>query len=65
MRGVDGGEICKQLKLNPQTKYIPIILLSGNHDIEKVSRECGADDCLSKPFDKEMAERKFSRFLDG
>lgn len=49
--GTDGGEICRELKGNKKTKDIPVILLSANIDIEKISKACGANGYLSKPFD--------------
>src|SRR5687767_9216880 len=54
MRGVNGDDICKMLKSSDETKHIPIILFSANHDIERIVEECGADDCLLKPFDKSI-----------
>ena len=51
MSGRDGREICRQLKNQPATKHIPIIMLSANIDISKISAECGANDCIAKPFD--------------
>lgn len=47
----DGRNICKQLKSNNNTKHIPVILFSANHNIEKSLPECLADNFISKPFD--------------
>jgi two-component system phosphate regulon response regulator PhoB len=47
----DGRNICKQLKTTVQTKNIPIILFSANHNIDKSIKECLADNFISKPFD--------------
>ncbi|HEY8689060.1 MAG TPA: response regulator [Chitinophagaceae bacterium] len=47
----DGRNICKQLKLNNDTKHIPVILFSANHNIEKSISECFADSFIAKPFD--------------
>lgn len=46
----NGGEICAELKSDQRTKHIPIILVSGEREIEQVKEKCGADDYLSKPF---------------
>ena len=46
----DGGEACRKLKSNEFTKHIPIIILSGNPDLEKVAGDAEADDYLAKPF---------------
>lgn len=49
--GLDGGEFAKTLKSQESTKALPIILMSANHETEKISKIAGADDFLLKPFD--------------
>lgn len=51
MSGVDGTDICRKIKENAATRDIPVIMLSANPDTPKVSKECGADDYVTKPFD--------------
>lgn len=53
MPEMDGYEVCRTLKENPDTAYIPIIFLSASHEaIDKVMAfELGAADYISKPFD--------------
>ncbi len=48
----DGISILKQLKSNPETKEIPVIMLSAKStEIDKVTGlENGADDYITKPF---------------
>lgn len=50
--GIDGLEVCKQIKMNKKTKKIPIIMLTAKSDeFDKVlGLELGADDYLTKPF---------------
>ncbi len=50
MAGMDGPEICKYLKGSEATKHIPIVMASATKDIERISKEAGADDFISKPF---------------
>jgi DNA-binding response OmpR family regulator len=52
MPKMDGYEACKQLKTDPQTKAIPVILLTAKgRDIDrKLGSEAGADDYVVKPF---------------
>ncbi len=50
--GVDGLEICRQLKKDSNTEHIPIIMITAKSDESDVvtGLELGADDYLSKPF---------------
>lgn len=50
MPGIDGREITKILKRDPQTKHIPIIIISALNDTENISEDIGADGFISKPF---------------
>ena len=63
MQGKNGGELCKELKNDYQTKDIPIILFSANDDIDEIARECGADDCLVKPLNPVLARQKFRKVM--
>jgi DNA-binding response OmpR family regulator len=51
MSGMDGREICRQLKSRDNTKGIPIVMISANRDTEQIARQAGADDFIAKPFD--------------
>lgn len=50
--GIDGLEVCRQLKQNIRTKNIPIIMLTAkSEELDKVlGLELGADDYITKPF---------------
>ena len=49
---VDGLEVCRQLKSDPKTKHIPVIMLTAKtQEADVVSGlELGADDYITKPF---------------
>lgn len=48
----EGGiKAVQALKSNPATVSIPVIFSSANLDVERLSREAGADYHLSKPFE--------------
>jgi two-component system phosphate regulon response regulator PhoB len=50
--GIDGLELCRQLRANPELWYVPIVLLSARgqrQDIE-AGAQAGADAYLLKPF---------------
>ncbi|MEO6288538.1 MAG: response regulator transcription factor [Ginsengibacter sp.] len=51
MSGMDGKIICKELKANPSTCKIPVVLFSANRNTKEISVECGADDYILKPFE--------------
>jgi CheY-like chemotaxis protein len=51
MSGWNGGEICRFLKSQEQTRALPIVLFSANRETEAIAREAGADDFITKPFD--------------
>ncbi len=50
--GVSGIEICRRLKRNPETRAIPVIMLSArSEEVDRVrGLETGADDYVVKPY---------------
>lgn len=63
MGGHDGLTVCKQIKRQATTRNIPVILVSGNADIESSATECGADAYLAKPFGMEDLLQKVNSLL--
>ncbi len=60
MPEMDGFEVCQLLKQDEQTRLIPVIFITALNDRRSRIRgiEVGADDFLSKPFDRvELAAR--------
>ena len=53
MPGLDGFEVCRQLKLSAATADVPVIFLTGASSTEEKLRglELGAIDYITKPFD--------------
>jgi CheY-like chemotaxis protein len=51
MPDMDGYEVCRQLKLDPKTRYIPVIFLTAKAESEdeKKGLELGAIDYITKP----------------
>src|SRR5512142_666484 len=58
MPGLDGYEVCRRLRLMPETAEVPIMFLSSLEEVQNKTRgfEAGANDYLTKPF--EMLEVK-------
>jgi DNA-binding response OmpR family regulator len=46
-----GPEICKELKSHEHTQKVPVILLSGEFNLDAIAKDCNADDFISKPFE--------------
>ncbi|WP_319506629.1 response regulator [uncultured Methanolobus sp.] len=58
--GIDGFEVCKQLKSDSMYSHIPVIMLTARGEVDdKVEGiELGADDYVTKPFNlKELKAR--------
>jgi len=49
MPGINGIEVCKRLKEEPKTQFIPIIVITGYVDNKIDAIEAGADDFVHKP----------------
>ena len=52
LSGVNGLDVCMYLKKQPQTKHIPIIMVSASPSIGKLAISAGADAFMEKPFTK-------------
>ncbi|WP_137402995.1 hybrid sensor histidine kinase/response regulator transcription factor [Echinicola rosea] len=54
MKGMNGVELCKELKSREEYRYIPMVLLtaSASDSVKLKGIEVGADDYITKPFDK-------------
>ena len=47
---LDGITVCKMVKRDPQTRDVPVIIMSASESLRDRGSEC-ADGVLSKPFD--------------
>ena len=52
MPGIDGFEICKRIKANPETRKTKIIAMTGYYHVSEVDKTLasGVEKCLKKPF---------------
>ena len=62
---MDGIEFSRNLKSQPETSHIPIIILTAksSQEIELKSLELGVDEYLRKPFDFELLKLKLSNII--
>jgi two-component system sensor histidine kinase/response regulator len=60
MPGMDGYEVCRQLKADPGTAKIPVIFITARDDLqdEVMGLEAGAVDYIRKPFSVEIARAR-------
>ncbi|WP_221452845.1 hybrid sensor histidine kinase/response regulator transcription factor [Mucilaginibacter sp. FT3.2] len=56
MQGLSGIELCSRVKEDPALNHIPVLLLtaSSSPEIKLKGIEGGADDYISKPFEREL-----------
>jgi CheY-like chemotaxis protein len=66
MPRMDGFEVLKQIISNPETKNIPVSMLTAKKDSkdEELAREIGAVDYMTKPVDIENTLQRIRKFLD-
>ena len=64
LSGVDGTDICRQLKQDKTTSSIPILMFSAHPTAKETCLAAGADDFISKPFEMNDMMDKISSFLE-
>ena len=53
MPEMDGYEVCRALRAEPATSFLPVVMITASGEQEKVAAiEAGADDFIAKPFDQ-------------
>ena len=53
MPGMDGYEVCRRIRLQSATAYLPVVMVTASGDEQKIKAlEAGADDFLTKPIDQ-------------
>jgi putative two-component system response regulator len=65
MPGIDGYEVCRQLKSNPLTRAIPVIFITAKNqdEDERIGLELGAVDYITKPFSPSIVEARVHTHL--
>ncbi len=57
----NGIKICQELKSNPRTQQIPVLLMSANTELKP--GDGGASDAIKKPFDIAELRQKVAQYL--
>ena len=65
MPEMDGLELCRRIKQNPQTAHIPVILLTAKTMPSQITEgyNAGADDYIIKPFDIGLLQARVRNLL--
>src|SRR5688572_15739835 len=52
MQGLNGFEVCREIKRRPSTRLIPVVLITALQDSDSRMRgiDAGADDFITKPY---------------
>ena len=66
MPKLSGYEVLEQIKKNPATQHLPVIMISAVDDLDSVVKcvEMGAEDYLFKPFNPVLLKARVSASLD-
>lgn len=48
---LSGDQVLRALRNNPDTKNLPVIVISASREGERIAREAGASGFIAKPFD--------------
>jgi len=64
---LNGFELCKTIKTNPQWKHIPVLFLTGKRSNEDFAMglKMGADGYLTKPFSMKELSENVQELLSG
>jgi DNA-binding response OmpR family regulator len=62
--GKTGRDICYQLKTNPLTDHIPVVLISATTNLEQTAISCRADGFIQKPFEVDDLLEKVAAITD-
>ncbi|HEY0174774.1 MAG TPA: response regulator transcription factor [Pedobacter sp.] len=63
MSGIDGRDVCREVKADPATGDIPVLMISASRDIRESALASGADDFLAKPFDMQDLLDKIEKLI--
>jgi two-component system, OmpR family, phosphate regulon response regulator PhoB len=59
----NGQQLSKELKSNPATSHIPVVIISAVSNIKEIAKEGLADAYLQKPFDMTVLTGMVKKFI--
>ncbi|WP_345949101.1 MULTISPECIES: response regulator transcription factor [unclassified Mucilaginibacter] len=60
---LSGDQVLRVLKSNPQTKGLPVIVISASTEGKKIAEEAGASSFIAKPFDIDQLVNRVQHML--
>lgn len=64
INGKLGGGLCSEIKANPATQHIPVVIVSAHNEVGKIAKASGADAYLNKPFDIDDLTSVIEKYLN-
>ena len=64
MPDMNGADVLRVMKHDPELAAIPVVLLSGDRHAQSIAQELHADGCIVKPVDLAVLLREVRRFMD-
>ncbi|HVS94255.1 MAG TPA: response regulator [Mucilaginibacter sp.] len=64
LNGINGGEICHQIKDNKKTSSLPVVIVSAYPKVLRSPGNYGCDDFIPKPFDLDDLTERINRLAD-
>jgi DNA-binding response OmpR family regulator len=63
LNGINGGEVCAQIKKNEQTRHIPVILMTAYPRVLLSLGTYSCDEFIEKPFDLDHLVKRIEHHL--
>lgn len=62
--GVDGTDVCAEIRSNKVTSNKPVLMMSALNDSRTICLKAGATDFIYKPFDMKVFQNKVQELLE-